>query len=173
MDAQPVLALIAKALNTHRLEAVLIGNIAAALHGAPVSTVDVDFCFRKTPTNLKKLKAVAQSLDARILRPYYPLSSLYQLQRDDHLQVDFMGHIDGIASFESLRSRATRMEIGGHPLLVASLDDIIASKKAAGLALRKESDRALRDLIRRRLALPPEKRLNCLRKKIGLRATCL
>jgi hypothetical protein len=40
-------------------------------------------------------------------------------------------------------------------------------------ALEKESDRALRDLIRRRLALPPEKRLNVLRKKIGLRATCL
>lgn len=39
-------------------------------------------------------------------------------------------------------------------------------------ALDRESDRALRELIRRRLALPPEKRLNCLRKKIGLRATC-
>jgi len=40
-------------------------------------------------------------------------------------------------------------------------------------ALAKESDRALIDLIHRRLALPPEKRLNVLRKKIGLRATCL
>jgi hypothetical protein len=40
-------------------------------------------------------------------------------------------------------------------------------------ALRLESDRALTDLIRQRLALPPEKRLNCLRVKIGLRATCL
>ncbi len=40
-------------------------------------------------------------------------------------------------------------------------------------ALRLESDRALLDLIRYRLSLPPEKRLNCLRRKIGLRATCL
>jgi hypothetical protein len=40
-------------------------------------------------------------------------------------------------------------------------------------ALKAESDRALIELIRYRLSLPPEKRLNCLRRKIGLRATCL
>jgi len=33
-------------------------------------------------------------------------------------------------------------------------------------ALRKESDRALLDLIRRRLALPVEKRMNFLRVRI-------
>jgi len=42
-----------------------------------------------------------------------------------------------------------------------------------GAALKQESDRALIELIRYRLSLPPEKRLNCLRPKIGLRATCL
>ena len=49
-----------------------------------------------------------------------------------------------------------------------------ASKKlSARQALALESDRALRELIRRRLALPPEKRLNVLRVKVGLRATVL
>jgi hypothetical protein len=46
-----------------------------------------------------------------------------------------------------------------------------ASDKSA--ALKRESDWALTALIRYRLSLPPEKRLNCLRRKIGLRATCL
>jgi hypothetical protein len=46
-----------------------------------------------------------------------------------------------------------------------------ASEKSA--ALKRESDRALTALIRYRLSLAPEKRLNCLRRKIGLRATCL
>jgi hypothetical protein len=31
---------------------------AAALQGAPVTTVDFDFFFRKTPANLKKLKRI-------------------------------------------------------------------------------------------------------------------
>ncbi len=42
-----------------------------------------------------------------------------------------------------------------------------ASKRQAALcALKKESDRALVGLIRRRLALPVEKRLNFLRVRI-------
>jgi hypothetical protein len=40
--------------------------------------------------------------------------------------------IHGIRSFEGLRSRAIPQEIAGRTILVASLDDIIASKKAAG-----------------------------------------
>ena len=47
----------------------------------------------------------------------------------------------------------------------------MAADKSA--ALKRESDRALTELIRYRLSLPPEQRLNCLRRKIGLRATCL
>jgi len=58
----------------------MVGNAAAALHGAPVTTVDIDFMFRKTPANLKKLKAVAQTLGAVILKPYYPVSD--PLSRD-------------------------------------------------------------------------------------------
>src|ERR1041385_1797017 len=101
MDAAPQLARIAELLERHGLEAVLIGNAAAALQGAPVTTVDLDFLFRKTPANLKKLKAIASELDAVILRPYYPISGLFRIVRDrDGLQLDFMSVIDGVRSFE-------------------------------------------------------------------------
>ena len=48
-----------------------------------------------------------------------------------------------------------------------------SAASARSAALKRESDRALIELIRCRLSLAPEKRLNCLRRKIGLRATCL
>src|SRR5580692_11246138 len=160
MDAQPELALVAKALNEHSLEAILIGNMAAALHGAPVSTIDIDLLFRKTPRNMQKLKLVADALEAVILRPYYPVSALFRLHRDrDGLQVDFMGHIDGVQSYEGVRGRAGLYQIGGQKLLAASLDDIIRSKRAAG----REKDRAVIAILERTrdeeaTAKEPEKR---------------
>ena len=144
MDAQPELALLAKALNEYGLEAVLIGNMAAALHGAPVSTIDIDLFFRKTPRNMRKLKLVATALEAVILRPYYPVSALFRLHRErDGLQIDFMGHIDGVQSYEGVRDRADWYEIGAQRLLAASLDDIIRSKRAAG----RNKDLAVIDIL--------------------------
>jgi hypothetical protein len=204
MDARPILFTLARVLDEECLEAVMIGNAAAALHGAPVTTLDFDFLFRKTPANLRKLKAVANSLGAMLLRPYYPASDLFRMERDeDSLHVDFMSRIDGVRSFEALPSRASRIDFGGHVLVVADLADIIRSKRAAGRprdravleileraldeklhekkksemtkreALERESDRALRDRIRCLLQKPPEERTHFLRKRIGFQASCL
>jgi len=144
MDAHPILFTLARVLHEHRLEAVLIGNAAAALQGAPVTTLDFDFLFRKTPANIRKLKSVARSLQAIVLKPYYPASDLFRLTRDeDSLQVDFMGTIHGVKSFASLRSRAHPFDFGGCQLLVADLPDIIRSKRAAG----RPRDRAVLEIL--------------------------
>jgi len=122
--------------------------MGAAFHGAPVSTIDIDFFFRKTPRNIQRLKKVATDLGAVILRPFYPASSLFRLQRErDGLQVDFMGHIDGVMSYESVRSRSAVFPVGGHPLRVASLEDIVLSKKAAN----REKDGAVISILERTL----------------------
>ena len=86
---------------------MLIGNAAAALQGAPVTTVDFDFLFRRTPANVRKLSAIAAELQAVLMKPHYPVSGLLRISRDDDgLQLDFMGEIDGIRSFEGLRQSA-------------------------------------------------------------------
>src|SRR5262249_8606949 len=129
-------------------EAILIGNAGAALQGAPVSTVDIDFLFRKTPANMKKLKALAVSLEAQILRPYYPISGLYRISRDDDgLQLDFMTVIDGIRSFEGLRKRSKTIRVADAEITVAALADIIKSKRAAG----RDRDRAVLDALQKAL----------------------
>ncbi len=62
MDAQPELVLLARALNENNHESNMLGNMDAALHGAPQSTVDIDLFFEKTPANMQKLKRVAKVL---------------------------------------------------------------------------------------------------------------
>jgi hypothetical protein len=121
MDAAPLLIRIARLLDELHLDAILIGNAAAALEGAPVTTVGIDFLFRKTPASLRKLKALASGLGAVILRPYYPASGLYRVARDeDGLQLDFMTVIDGVRSFEGLRRRAKIIRLGDTQLRVAA-----------------------------------------------------
>jgi hypothetical protein len=232
MNASPLLATLLAAMRDEKLEAVLIGNAAAAMQGAPVTTLDFDFMFRDTPANMQKLKRISRRLEGVILRPFYPVSKFYRLTADaTGLQADFMPVIDGIRSFDGLRSRAILQEVAGIPLRIACLDDIIASKRAASrdrdlavlpvlerpagnsatpsallgrrkpndpapgdpmpakkrsrprakpasrkarlAALRKESDRQLEELIRRRLAMPLEQRMNFLRIRLPGGGSCL
>ena len=140
MDARPQLERICHALAAAKLECVLIGNAAAALQGAPVTTLDFDFFFRDTPANRRKLVRFAKELGAMVLRPYYPASSMFRVTDDDlTIQADFMGAIHGVRSFEGARKRAATMTIGDGELLVLSLEDILKSKRAAG----RPKDRAV------------------------------
>lgn len=148
MDARPALVEVGGHLRALNLEAILIGNAAAALQGAPVTTIDFDFLFRKTSRNLAKLKILAGRLDAIVLRPYYPASDLYRVIReDDGLQLDFMATIHGIRSFEGVKARAMTIAIDGVPIVVASLADIIRSKKAA----RRPRDLAVLEVLEKAL----------------------
>lgn len=148
MNAEPLLNRIAKTFTEHRFEAVMVGNAAAAIHGAPVTTLDIDFMFRKTPANMKKLKAIAHSLRAVILKPYYPVSDLFRVINDEQgLQLDFMTRLHGIRSFKGLRSRATAAEFGERALLIAGLTDTIKSKRAAG----RKRDLAVMEILEKPL----------------------
>lgn len=179
MDARPLLVEVARALRLAKLEAVLIGNAAAALRGVPLTTLDLDFLFRKTTGSVAKLRRVADELSATVMRPFYPASDLYRIVRDeDGLQLDFMARIHGPRSYEGLRDRAGVITIDGESLRVAAPQSwsVPVKRKRPNrrqplVALAKEADRAEGDMIRRWQALAPAKRTNFLRRRVGLRAT--
>jgi hypothetical protein len=146
MTAEPLLKLAARTLARHRLDAVLIGNAAAALQGAPLTTVDLDFFIRRTAGNVRKLHRIADDLRAVVEQPFYPASKLFRLSRArDNLQFDFMMAISGIRSFEGVRARSSIVLFGRYPIRVASLEDIIRSKVAAN----RPEDRAALPVLRR------------------------
>ena len=132
MDAGGIVARIARTLERCGLEAILIGNAGAAIHGAPVTTVDIDFLYLRTPANLRRLKRVAADLRATLYAPFYPANTILRMMNDDEtLQVDSMDQLSGVRSFEGVRKRAVRVDIMGASLWVADLADIIKMKRSA------------------------------------------
>jgi hypothetical protein len=74
------------------------------------------------------------------------VSDLYRVVReDDGLQVDFMGTIHGVRSFAGVRDRSSLVSVAGEEVLVASLADIIKSKRAA----RRPRDLAVLEILER------------------------
>jgi predicted nucleotidyltransferase len=148
VDATGIIARAAKAIERQGLDAVLIGNAGAAMHGAPVTTIDLDFLIRRTPGNRKKLAAIAADLGATLYTPFYPVSRVLRMMNDDEtLQVDFMDEVSGIRSFEGVRKRSHRVRVGDATICLASLADIIKMKKAAN----RPRDRAVLEILEKTL----------------------
>ena len=53
-------------LDRHQVRYVLIGGLAAVLHGSPLPTLDIDICPLREPENLERLAAALDAMDARI-----------------------------------------------------------------------------------------------------------
>lgn len=63
--AQDGLIALVDALLDAQVEFVVIGGLAAVLHGAPLVTVDIDIVHHRTPENVGRLLALLRSLHAR------------------------------------------------------------------------------------------------------------
>ena len=142
-----VLVSIARAAGRAKLDFVLVGNAAAALQDAPVMTRDFDLFVRDTPRNRQKIKLMAELLNGALTEPYEPLSRMLRIVGGD-APVDFVFGLSSHRRFESVRSRASRLKLGGQEILVASLADIIAAKEAAGRPKDKATLPILRDTLR-------------------------
>ncbi|HVE68353.1 MAG TPA: nucleotidyl transferase AbiEii/AbiGii toxin family protein [Solirubrobacteraceae bacterium] len=121
---------------------VAIGGVALTAHGSARHTDDLDICYSNDPVNLDLLGAVLVELGAKLRGvdedvPFVPDGRT--LRRTGILTLDTAeGPIDlllqpaGAPPYEDLRRRAVRMDLGGFGVLVASLDDLAAMKRAAG-----------------------------------------
>jgi len=135
VNAEPIIRKVLAALDSAGLEAILIGNAAAALCGAPVTTLDFDFFVRDLEGAADKLQRVADELEAVLLPPAFPTSRAYKIENEaEDIFLDFIDNPAGMGSFASVRSRAEQLAFPDSRVrvYVASLADVIASKKALG-----------------------------------------
>jgi hypothetical protein len=152
-DPQPLLATLVR----HEVRFVLIGALAATLHGSPIRTNDADITPDRSPGNLERLAAALVELDARVWTPDQPQGfafdrSAEMLARSDiwnlmtrYGQLDISFTPSGTRGYPDLARHAVTRRLWGIDIPIASLVDIIRSKEAAG----REKDRAMLPTLRK------------------------
>jgi len=134
MNVESDLKVLAKLLDEVKLEAVMIGNAAAAINGSPVTTLDVDFIVPQTPQTYRAIVLLAQKTGS-VLQELKLIDDRYMYQlipkSPEGMQLDFLYELASKDRYEKLKERAMSVDFGGHPFYVASLEDIIRAKQAA------------------------------------------
>ena len=139
------------ALARHEVRYVVVGGVALNLHGVERATMDVDLVVALDATNLGAAIDAFESLE---LVPIAPVSmdeardpqTLRRWRRDKSMvafgmrptrgagpTVDCL--IDPAVPFESLEENMVAKAIGTIRVPIASIDDLIALKRAAGRAI--------------------------------------
>lgn len=160
-DFDPVRLLAA--LREAGVDFVLIGGMAAILHGDVGVTIDLDVVPASGSQNLERLVLALRGLDARIRTegvprglPFDCSASFFRSLAPDAIvnlttragDLDLAFRPSGTDGYADLRRDAIEVEAAhGLSILVASLADVIRSKEAAN----REKDRVALPRLRRLL----------------------
>jgi predicted nucleotidyltransferase len=131
-----------------RVDFIIVGGVAANLHGALRTTLDLDVVYSRDRANLARLVAA--------LTPYHPYLrgappglpftfDVATLERGLNFtlttaigELDLLGELAGGGTWESLRRDADAVELGSCRSLVVALPDLIRLKRAAGRGKDRE-----------------------------------
>jgi hypothetical protein len=141
-SSNPKFLEILKVLTRHRVDFIVVGGVSAVLHGAPVTTFDLDVVHARNRENiarllsaLEELKGVYRAQPERQLHP--DLSHLaspgHQLLLTKFGPLDVLGMIGKSRTWEDLRPHSRTMEIEpGLAIHVLDLATLIAVKEELG-----------------------------------------
>jgi hypothetical protein len=132
-----------EALIGHRVRFVVIGGFAAQLLGSSLLTGDLDICYSRDDENLVGLSNALRALGARLRGAPKGVSFVLDsktLRAGDRFTfetaagaLDCLGTPAGIpGGYEELERAAEELEIDSYRVKVASIDDLIRMKRAAG-----------------------------------------
>jgi predicted nucleotidyltransferase len=125
-------------LTAHEVEFLVVGGVAAALQGAPVTTQDVDIVYRIDEENigrllraLDELHAIARG-DPRQLRfnETHLRTTGHKLTITDAGALDVLGSIQDGLRYEDLASSSDELEVAGHRTRVLKLELLIDLKRS-------------------------------------------
>jgi hypothetical protein len=151
-----------RTLQRHDVRFVVIGGLGARLYGSPSVTNDTDVCCQRSLENLERLAAALRQLHAKLrgADPDAPFRlDAKTLAAGDHFtfvtdagNLDILGTPASVEGFDALEREAKVFRLDGLTVPVASIDDLISMKRAAGRPkdlIEVEVLGALRDEIAR------------------------
>ena len=151
LDPEPDFEAILKALSDADVEFIVVGGVCAVLHGAPVSTFDLDLVYSRTGHNLTRLEKVLRELEAfyREKPEISPNasrldSSGHHLLMTKYGPLDLLGSTVGNQGYADLLKRTDEVDIGeGIRINILSLSTLINMKKKLG----RNRDRAVLPIL--------------------------
>lgn len=132
------------ALAEHRVVYILVGGVAARLQGSPLLTQDLDLAPEPSSENLDRLASTLRELRALEISPSLRKPIRVEVRGRDFQQqamrsyttrlgrMDVFRTLTGGKGYDELAPDARSYDVGGLVVRAASLDDVIASKEAAG-----------------------------------------
>ena len=125
-----------------RVEFILIGGVAATLHGSARATLDLDVVYRRSRDNVDRLVRALAPLSPYLRGAPAGLPFVFDADTvrrglnftlDTSLgALDLLGEVTGGGSYDALLSRTETVELFGHPCQAVTLDTLILLKRAAG-----------------------------------------
>lgn len=142
---------ILRILSKHEVEYIVVGGVAAVIHGAPTTTFDLDALVRISEENARRLIGALEELDARYrehqttIRPTEKdvLSGGHLLLMTSAGPLDVLGFVGDDIRYEDLLTETREMEISGSRLRVLELDELIRIKRQTD----RPKDRAVLGLL--------------------------
>jgi hypothetical protein len=177
-SSPPNVPLIVETLNNNKVEYLLVGGLAATLHGAKRPTFDFDCLARQTPENFERLATALKQLNARLrvgglsdeeaaLLPVQldgialarmGISTWRTDAGDIDVMIDMPDRSGTRHRFEHFEPRSARQELAGIIVSVAALPDVIASKEHANRPKDLDALPELRAIAEQTPAVPPHRR---------------
>jgi hypothetical protein len=133
-----------RSFEQHDVRYVVIGGIAAVLHGVPRATFDLDILIEASPDNAERLLAALKEagLGTASLTTADSVVAHELTIFQDRVRIDVQTSTPGLNFADAWRRRLT-MDFEGQPFFVVTGADLIAAKRAAGRDIDLEDVRLL------------------------------
>ncbi|HEU4598784.1 MAG TPA: hypothetical protein VFS26_03480 [Solirubrobacterales bacterium] len=125
----------------HGVSFVLIGGMAGIARGSSYPSYDLDVAYARDKANVRRLVSALQEIGVRLRGAPEDLPFLLDERTIENGanftfvtpfgDLDVLADVSGIRSFDELVAASEEREVFGLPVRVASIDHLIAMKRAA------------------------------------------